>query len=56
MLASNERHPSLEQVTELLEAGEVTPAIDRTFALDQARDAMHHLEAGKARGKIVVTV
>ncbi len=56
MLASNERYPSLEEVTELIEAGKVTPAIDRTFPLDQARAAMHHLEAGQARGKIVITI
>jgi NADPH:quinone reductase-like Zn-dependent oxidoreductase len=56
MLSSNEGYPSLEQVTELIDDGKVTPEIDRTFALDQARDAMHHLEAGRARGKIVITM
>jgi NADPH:quinone reductase-like Zn-dependent oxidoreductase len=56
MLSSNERYPSLEEVSELIEAGKVTPTIDRTFALDQARSAMRHLEAGQARGKIVITI
>jgi NADPH:quinone reductase-like Zn-dependent oxidoreductase len=56
MLSSNERYASLEKVTELIKVGEVTPAIDRTFPLDQARSAMHHLEAGQARGKIVITI
>jgi NADPH:quinone reductase-like Zn-dependent oxidoreductase len=56
MLASNERHPSLQEVTELIEAGKVTPAIDRSFPLDQASAAMHHLEAGHVRGKIVITI
>ncbi len=56
MLASNERHPSLEEVAELIEAGNVTPVIDRTFALDQASRAMQHLEAGQARGKVVITI
>jgi NADPH:quinone reductase-like Zn-dependent oxidoreductase len=56
MLASNERHLSLQEVTELIEAGKVTPAIDRTFPLDQASAAMRHLEAGHVRGKIVITI
>jgi NADPH:quinone reductase-like Zn-dependent oxidoreductase len=56
MLASRERYPSLERVTELIEAGKVMPVMDRTFSLDEARDAMRHLEAGQARGKIVVTM
>lgn len=56
MLASNERHPSLGEVTALIETGHVTPAIDRTFPLDQASAAMRHLEAGQARGKVVITI
>jgi NADPH:quinone reductase-like Zn-dependent oxidoreductase len=56
MLTSSERYPSLEKVTELIETGKVTPAIDRAFALDHARSAMRHLEAGEARGKIVITI
>jgi NADPH:quinone reductase-like Zn-dependent oxidoreductase len=56
MLSSNERYPSLEKVTELINAGNVTPAIDRTLVLDDARSAMRHLESGQARGKIVITI
>jgi len=40
----------------LIEAGKVTPSIDRTFSLDQVREAMRHLEAGNARGKIAISV
>jgi NADPH:quinone reductase-like Zn-dependent oxidoreductase len=56
MLTANERYPSLEQVTELINDGKVTPAIDRTIALDDARSAMRHLEGGQARGKIIITI
>ena len=56
MLTSNERHPSLQEVTELIEEGKVTPAIDRSFPLDRASAAMRHLEAGHIRGKIVITI
>jgi NADPH:quinone reductase-like Zn-dependent oxidoreductase len=56
MLSSNERYPSLEQVTELINDGEVTPAIDRAFTLEHAGSAMRHLEAGQVRGKIIITI
>jgi NADPH:quinone reductase-like Zn-dependent oxidoreductase len=47
---------SLVFLSELLEAGEVTPVIDRTYPLSEAPDAMCYLEEGHARGKIVITV
>jgi NADPH:quinone reductase-like Zn-dependent oxidoreductase len=56
MLSSNERYPSLEKVTELINDGKVSPVIDCTFALDHASAAMRHLETGQVRGKIVITV
>ncbi len=54
MLASSERSPSLEALTELLEAGTITPAVTCVYGLDQAADAMALLESGAARGKIVI--
>ena len=41
---------------ELIEAGEVTPVIDRTFPLSEVPEAMRYLESGQALGKIVITV
>ena len=41
---------------ELIEAGSVTPVVDRTFALSEVRDAMHYLESGSATGKVVITI
>ena len=41
---------------ELIEAGKLTPFIDRTFPLSEVPEAIRYLETGKARGKIVVTV
>ena len=46
----------LEHLAQLAEAGHLTPAIERTYPLDQAPDAMRHLEAGQARGKLVITL
>lgn len=54
--ASKERGADLERLTDLIEAGHVTPSIDRTFPLEEAAAAMCHLAAGKARGKIVITL
>ena len=41
---------------ELLEAGSVTPVVERTYALREAADALRYLGEGHARGKLVVTV
>jgi NADPH:quinone reductase-like Zn-dependent oxidoreductase len=41
---------------ELIEAGKVTPVIDRTYPLSEVPEAMRHLEEGHARGKVVITV
>jgi NADPH:quinone reductase-like Zn-dependent oxidoreductase len=43
-------------VTELIDAGKVSPVVDRTFPLREAPDAIRYLEEGHARGKIVITV
>jgi NADPH:quinone reductase-like Zn-dependent oxidoreductase len=40
----------------LLEAGNVTPAIDRQYTLDEAPEALRYLGEGHARAKVVVTV
>jgi NADPH:quinone reductase-like Zn-dependent oxidoreductase len=41
---------------DLLEAGRMTPVVDRRYALSEARDALRYLGEGHARGKVVVTV
>ena len=42
--------------TILVEAGEVTPVVDRTYSLSEVPEALRYLETGHARGKVVVTV
>jgi NADPH:quinone reductase-like Zn-dependent oxidoreductase len=42
-------------LTELAAAGKLTPVIDRTYQLAASAEAIAYLEAGHARGKIVVT-
>ena len=41
---------------DLIDAGKVTPVIDRRFPLSQVADAIRYLEAGHARGKVVVAL
>ena len=41
---------------ELIEAGKVTPVIDRTFPLSEVPEAIRYLESGKAVGKVIITV
>jgi NADPH:quinone reductase-like Zn-dependent oxidoreductase len=41
---------------ELLEAGRVTPVIDRRYELSEVSDSLRYLGQGHAKGKIVITV
>jgi NADPH:quinone reductase-like Zn-dependent oxidoreductase len=56
MLVAKEHFSTLEELTGLIEAGKVMPSIDRSYPLDQVPEAMRHLEAGKARGKVAITM
>jgi NADPH:quinone reductase-like Zn-dependent oxidoreductase len=56
--------PFLAQITrqdllvlkELVEAGKVRPVIDRTYPLSEVPEAVRYLEAGHAKGKVVITL
>jgi NADPH:quinone reductase-like Zn-dependent oxidoreductase len=53
---STEREEDLEALRELLEAGKVTPVVDRTFPLSEVPEAIRYLRDGRARGKVAITV
>jgi len=55
-LFSMERKEDLEFLKELIEAGKVTPVIDRTYPLAETPEAIGYVGEGHARGKIVITV
>jgi NADPH:quinone reductase-like Zn-dependent oxidoreductase len=55
-LTSKERSEDLVVLKELIEAGKVTPIIDRTYPLSEVPGAIRHLQEGHARGKTVITV
>jgi NADPH:quinone reductase-like Zn-dependent oxidoreductase len=41
---------------ELIEAGKVTPVIDKTYPLSEVPEAIGYVGEGHARGKVVITV
>jgi len=46
----------LRDIAALVERGAIKPVIDREFAFEQLPDALSYLEAGRARGKVVLKV
>jgi NADPH:quinone reductase-like Zn-dependent oxidoreductase len=50
------RSVDLQLLAELIEAGAVTPVIDRVYPLREVPDAIRYLETGRARGKVVISV
>ena len=53
---AKENHEDMIVLKELVEAGKVIPVIDRAYPLSDAPEAIRYLEAGRGRGKVVVTV
>jgi NADPH:quinone reductase-like Zn-dependent oxidoreductase len=40
----------------MIEAGAVTPVIDRTYKLEETADAVRYVAAGHTRGKVVIAI
>ncbi len=51
-----ENYADLIILTDLIEAGKVTPVIDRTYPLAETPEAMRYVEQGHAKGKVVIAV
>ena len=56
MMFADLNQKDLSILADLMQAGKVTPVIDRTYPLSQISDALRYLEAGHARGKVVITL
>jgi NADPH:quinone reductase-like Zn-dependent oxidoreductase len=54
MVIAKQRASDLERLTELIETGDVTPSVDRSYPLHEAADALRRLESGDVRGKVVI--
>ncbi|MPY92937.1 MAG: zinc-binding dehydrogenase [Acidimicrobiia bacterium] len=56
MLASTENSDDLRALRDLIESGQITPAIDRTYPLGETAAAIQYVRDGHARGKVVITM
>jgi alcohol dehydrogenase len=46
----------LREITRLIEAGAIRPVIDRVFPFESTNEALAYVEAGRAKGKVVVRI
>ena len=53
---ARETTESLDEITDLIETGQLTPVIDRTYPLAEAAQAVALVEQGRPAGKVTVTV
>jgi NADPH:quinone reductase-like Zn-dependent oxidoreductase len=56
VFVTNENGADLATLASMIEAGQVRPVIDRTYPLAATAEALRYLEAGHARGKVVIAV
>jgi NADPH:quinone reductase-like Zn-dependent oxidoreductase len=56
MVTANENGRDLERLTAFIEAGQVTPHVDRAYPLDEVPEAMARLVAGDVRGKVAISI
>ncbi|HEY0376773.1 MAG TPA: NAD(P)-dependent alcohol dehydrogenase [Pyrinomonadaceae bacterium] len=56
ILMAKLKKEDLTVLGELMEAGKVTPVIERRYELSEVVEAVRHVEKGHARGKVVITM
>jgi NADPH:quinone reductase-like Zn-dependent oxidoreductase len=56
MFLAKRSQQDLAMVRELIEAGKVTPVIDKCYRLSEVPEAIRYLEEGHARGKVIITL
>lgn len=44
----------LDDITRLIEAGDIRPVIDKVFPFESTNEAMAYVESGRAKGKVVI--
>lgn len=55
-LADANKTSDLDILRDMMQAGKLTPVIDRQYPLSEAPAAMRYLEAGHARGKVIISL
>ncbi|WP_394359238.1 NAD(P)-dependent alcohol dehydrogenase [Amycolatopsis sp. SB7-3] len=55
-LISTENQDDLQTLRALIEAGKVTPVIDRAYSLAEAPEAVRYVREGHTSGKVVITI
>jgi NADPH:quinone reductase-like Zn-dependent oxidoreductase len=53
---SNPKREDLEVLTSMVKEGTLRPVIDATYPLSETAAALRYVEAGHARGKVVVAI
>lgn len=56
MFIARLKKEDLTTLRELMQAGKITPVIDRRYSLSEVPEAIRYLEEGHARGKVVITL
>lgn len=56
LLAVPQNRKDLLAITELCEAGKISPSIDKHYSLDGVPDAFRYIAKGHAKGKIVISL
>jgi NADPH:quinone reductase-like Zn-dependent oxidoreductase len=56
MMMAQGNPDDLKLIADLMQAGKVTTVIDRTYPLSEIREAVRYVEAGRARGKVIIKV
>ncbi|GES05915.1 NADPH:quinone reductase [Acrocarpospora corrugata] len=56
VVGSTQNKQNLTTLTELIEAGKITPIIDRSYPFEEIPAAVRYVEEGHAPGKVVITV
>lgn len=56
MLLADVNGEDLRYLVGQVKSGQLTPVIDRTYSLSEVADAIRYLEAGHARGKVIIAV
>lgn len=55
-ILAHQPNKNLADIVALVENGQITPAVDCCFPLEETRAAFHHFGSGQVKGKMVITI